>query len=163
MRARLIMRFLVGVRRLDRAAMTPLMDPDFGGPVLTADGSAPRREEMDEVRIPCQLEPDLADKLMLQPVGLASEQRTQFTVLRRDLARLGLMDGATGTCLLRARDRVTALYLKNGNVVRSYPDPPGLFVEEVVERGWGVNMRAPRADLLTLVCAERMQQPGRVA
>lgn len=163
MRARLIMRFLISVRQLDRDAQRLEQDLDFREPLPTPSGQ-PIRRELAGVLIPCQIEPDQNTRIDPGSGGLALEQRMTFNVLRRDLLRLGLIDeGLSGTALLGLDDRVEALFTKRNDLIQEFPDPPGMYITRVVPRGFGISIRSPKADLISLVCEERKLMPRRVA
>ncbi len=69
-----------------------------------------------------------------------------------DLEDAGLVD-ADGKPAIRKGDRVEAIEDLDGNTVFSYPDPPGLYVEEAVTRGFGLNYAGtPKPNLGYMRC-----------
>lgn len=150
MRGRLIFAFWA---ELVRASGESAMDPDFKEPCALP------RHELPPVRVPCQVEPKTADELHLGPTGDSPKTEISLVFHFRDLDRLGLVDPATGTALIRPNDRLVAIWDAEGRCVESFPHPPGTFVVQAQPRGFGLGRRC---NLLLVHCVARALSPGRV-
>lgn len=171
MRGRLIQRFQAAIRRIDTAGMAAT-DPDGTGPATggydpilrepihvdtDADGiGEPARLEQDEVRVPCQVDPEGDEALRSLGEGLAPRQSIDLVFHFRDLERLGLVSPA-GKAMIAAGDRLAAIYDLSGNLVEQFPDPPGLFVTRTKTSGYGLSRRAPTRNLLLVRFEDRAQ------
>ena len=176
MRGRLIQRFMAEVLRLDRDS-TSTTDPDGTGPLdggydtdfrepvfVDDDGDGlgeSSRQEMDAVRIPCQIEPRAEDggSAVGEASTLASEMKLVFHF--RDLERLGLV-GTDGRPLIGIGDRLAGIYQRNGTMVQEFVDPSGMFVTRLRTTGWGMNRSRPTRNLLLVDFDERKQGAARI-
>lgn len=150
-RGRLIFPFIVELAQLDTAAtaadpdgageLTSGYDDDFRTPLkVLADpsdqvGVSTRQESIVQVR--AQIEPDQFERLNALLSGDSPRARFAIVCHFRDLERDGLVDATTGAALLRKRDRITRILTTKGALVRTIPNPPGLFCVEVQDRGFG--------------------------
>lgn len=170
MRGHLIFTFVAELHRLDTRAMAsvdpdgagPLLggfDPDFQEPVLIDaddDGVAePFRREHPPIRVPCQVEPEALEAVRMTLAGNAPRSSLDLVFHFRDLERLGLVDAATGTTLIRPNDRLGALYTRDGLLVETVRTPPGLYVTEARPSGYGLDRRRPRRNLLIVSLQDR--------
>jgi len=177
MRGRLLQRFLAGIRRLDAGAIRAV-DPDGAGPLVAGyddDFREPNledpdedgvgevaRREVDEIQIPCQVESDAFEALRLYAAGHSPRMSVDLTTHMRDLERLGLV-GDDGEILIRAGDRLGAIYNRAGAVVQAVRNPPGLFVSEAAPAGFGLGGLVPTRNLVVITFADRRQAAGSVA
>lgn len=170
MRGHLIFEFFAELYRLDTLAMAtvdpdgagPLTggyDPDFKEPVLVdedGDGVAePLRLEHPPIRVPCQVEPDALEDLRMTTSGNTPRSSLKLVCHFRDLERLGLVDAASGSALIRPGDRLGALYTRDGVHVETVRNPPGLYVTEARPSGYGLHRRRPRRNLLLVSLEDR--------
>ncbi len=176
MRGRLIFKFQAQIYRLD-AAQISQTDPDGPGPLHSGydsdfrepalvdsddDGvGEPVRLEHRPIRIPCQVEPEVADELRMLPAGNAPNRTLELVLHFRDLERLGLVDTDTGVPLIQAGDRLGALHDRRGELVQAFREPPGLFVTETQSTGFGLNRARPRRNLLMVTFEDRQQATRR--
>ena len=155
----------VVLHRLDVAA-TRAVDPpgppaagyddDFREPVRYDSGGLRQtsRRELAAVRVPCQIETAKFEELRQMFTGDAPSSNMVVVLHRRDLARLGLIDAATGRPTIRTNDRVSALERKTGGVARTLGDE-GLFVFEVRPASFGFGPDGYDLELLYLNDRER--------
>lgn len=147
-RGRLVWPFLAEIKQLDTAATeagppTPGYDGDFREPVRVPDssprGSHSARVEKVSVFVPCQV--DSPQENQQQQSSGGDVPSAQFVLVFHfvDLARLGLVDGSTGEAAFRVNDRLVAVTRMNGDKVREFPDPPGMYATQVKESGWGLH------------------------
>jgi hypothetical protein len=159
-RGRLIFPFLSEIHRVDPRALArdPGLDGDFKEPALVDrdDDGVPDRAppEHPPVRVPCQVEPKSDEALRMFASGNAPRMHVELVFHFEDLERLGLVD-ENGEALIRAGDRLGALFTTRGELVWRVPRPPGLFVTEVSPLGFGLPHRAPRRNLLLVVFEDR--------
>jgi len=157
-RGRLIQRFVAVLRRLDAAATAAVagggFDALFGEIAPVDDGTqvgAPSRRELAALRVACQLDRDPDMGRAVQTRG-GAEQRVDLvlTLHRRDLEVAGLLDAA-GAPLIYAGDRLEQIETLRGALVRAYPAPPGMYVHDVEEAGYGLAAFAvPTVNLFTV-------------
>ena len=132
-RGRLIHPFLVAMYRLDLAAMAAegKLDEDY----REVKGD---RMEMDPLLIPAQIEPDSFQRQMRKELGDVKAGVFGLTFHFADLEEMGLVDAATGIAQIRPNDRMGAIYKMDGVLVQTFPDPPGMYVEEATPSGFGL-------------------------
>ena len=141
MRGRLINPFDIEICRLDTVAIAaaPGFDPIWREPTLvsTADGKgASGRKEMTSILVPGQFTTD-SDFLALQMAANGNLGRIDFKIIFHfsDLEDLGLIEASTGLALIRAGDRMSAVYADDGlTLVQAIPNPPGVFVKQADPR-----------------------------
>ena len=150
MRGRLICPFWAEIARVSGESE---MDPDFKEP------RALPRHELPSIRVPCQVEPKIAEELNMGAAGDSPKTEIGLVFHFRDLDRLGLVDEKTGTALIRPNDRLAAIWDAEGRCVESFPHPPGTFVVQAQPRGFGLGRRC---NLLLVHCVARSLSPGRV-
>lgn len=171
MRGRLIFPFLVELAPLDTAA-TESTDPDGGGPLTSgydelfrapvkvlADGDdqtgVKARIESALIQLPAQIEPDQMNQLSMLLSGESPESNSFRVVFHyNDLEDQGLLH-PDGTPTIKKRDRLTRILNMDGDLVETIANPPGLFVEQVMSRGWGLGGSSPTRNLLFVDFAER--------
>ena len=147
-RGRLIYPFVAEIHRLAGGPM----DPDF----READLSDPNgdglddsdRVELSPIRVPCQVEPESFEAINMMASGNSPRTRVALVFHFRDLARLGLIDPATGNALLRSGDRLQSLYGTTGSLVQTFRNPLGLFVREARPIGFGLGIGSSTRNLL---------------
>lgn len=171
MRGRLIFPFLIELAPLDTAA-TESTDPDGAGPLTSGYDALFRapvkvladsddqvgvkaRVEGALIQLPAQIEPDQMEQLAMLLSG-ESPESNRFRVVchYNDLEDQGLVN-ADGTPAVRKRDRLTRILDLDGNLVETIPNPPGLYVEQVMSRGWGLGGAVPTRNLLFIDFADR--------
>lgn len=151
MRVPLIRPVVAVVRRLDIDATwdvnppgTPTKgyNPILREPILydhpTTGARTSPRVEGAEIRIPCQLEVQTFERLRMTFDGNAPV--TEFVVVmhRIHLDPLGLIDAATGRCVLKARDRIVRIEASpvSTRVVQTFKKE--LYIYEVRPRSHGM-------------------------
>jgi len=138
---------LVEIARLDPDQMVslglynytlrePVVDNANDGEQERDDG---RREMETHVILPAQIETGRRYYLSMSGMGGTPESDMYIVLNRLDVETYTpeLIDGATGDCLLKPRDRLVCVRDESGNVVQSWPNPPGMFVDSVVPSGFG--------------------------
>lgn len=173
MRGRLIFPFLVELAPLDTAA-TESTDPDGAGPLtggydvlfrepvkVRADSDdqfgVKARVEGASIQLPAQIEPDQFELLQMMLSG-ESPASGRFSVVLHfsDLEDAGLVN-ADGTPAIKKRDRLTRILSIAGDLVEAIAYPPGLYVEQVLSRGWGLGGAVPTRNLCFVDFAGRSQ------
>lgn len=163
MRGHLIFRFKVGICRLDTRATaavvgggydTIMREPKKVAVAGRQVGVSSRREKT-EVILPCQVKHAKKKDLNMAPGGHADRTTTVFVLHFRDLEAAGLVSG--GDVQIGVGDRINALYDLAGNVIESYANPPGLFVEQARPISYGLFRVAPRRNLLELTTSDRVR------
>lgn len=171
MRGRLIFPFLIELAPLDTAA-TESTDPDGAGPLTTGYDALFRapvkvladagdqvgvraRVEGTLIQIPAQIEPDQFEQMNMMLSG-ESPTSNRFRVVchYNDLEDQGLVN-VDGTPTIKKRDRLVRILDLDGGLVETIPDSPGLYVEQVMSRGWGLGGSAPTRNLLFIDFADR--------
>jgi hypothetical protein len=148
-RGRLIFPITAEIARLDLASTAA--DPDGAGPLTSGFdedyreavnlpsidrlGTSARREVL--VTVPAQAEPDSFDRLQMFATGDSSGGEFVLVLHFQDLEDLGLVDPVTGQAVIKVGDRLKALYRPTGELIQSFPDPPGLFVRDATPIGIG--------------------------
>lgn len=166
-RGRLIFPFLLEIARLDTVATEA--DPDAAGPlesgydevfrepVLVPSGGSQtgtlnRVETIIEVR--GQFEPGEVENLNALISGNSPVGQLVAYLHFKELEDRGLLD-PNGQASFKTDDRLVSIKELNGDLVQQIPDPPGLYVQEVSPRGWGLGPR-PKRNLLRLVFEPRL-------
>jgi len=86
------------------------------------------REEMLEIKVPCQVEVQSFERLRTNFGGETPDSNVVFVLHHRDLTRLGLLD-SSGKCILKKMDRIVRVEKKlTTQVVMSWDSP--LYVLE---------------------------------
>lgn len=168
MRGRLINPFVAEIARLDTSStdddpdgtgtLTSGYDDDFREPVRYSDGSAAgvdARQEHPHIYVPCQVEPDVFDRLTMLLSGDAPNTLIRLVFHFVDLEQLGLVDSTTGQALIRKNDRLVAIRECTGALVQTVPDPPGLYATEPQPRGFGLS--GGKRNLLLVTFEDREQ------
>ena len=170
MRGSLIFAFLAELHRIDTQA-TAAVDPDGAGPLssgydpdfkepLLVDpndeglGASTRREH-PPVQLPCQVEPDVFEALVMAASGNSPRSQVKLVFHFRDLERLGLVDLASGEARVRVGDRLGALLDRGGALVQRIRAPPGLYVTEARPIGFGLFRPRPQRNLLLVTFEPR--------
>lgn len=154
----LIFPFYVAYRPLDLDATdTAGYDHVFREPEVVDDGSqlgVDARTESAEVRVPAQIEEKTFEQLNFLQTG--DSPKSTFVLVHHfnDLTTLGLVD-SDGMATIKKGDRVVAIYEKySGDKVFDAPDPPGLFVTEVLPKSFGLGHKR---NLLLVTLGDREQ------
>ena len=170
MRGRLIFPFLAELHKLDTRTSAeadpdgagPLQggyDSDFKEPVAVdgdGDGIGERiRREHPPVLVPCQVEPDVFERLRMLPSGNAPRSSIDLVFHFKDLERLGLVDPETGDALVRPGDRLAAIRDAADELVQAVRTPPGLYVTEARLAGFGLGRSKPSRNLLIVSFTDR--------
>jgi hypothetical protein len=132
-------------------ALTTGIDPDYRAPALlpSADRTGKvNRLEGTAITIPAQVDPESLERLQMMPTGDQNGGTVFFTVKFADLEESGLLDSKGNPKLRRAR---IGSIKKDDEVVYAFPDPPGMFVDQVVP-STGFN---GRPNTLTIRCSTR--------
>ena len=166
MKVNLVRPLIAEIAQLDTVATASLdppgpavsgYDPDFKEPVLSGPAvhgmGVDQRQEKAPIQVPAQVEFGPFEKLRQAYSGNLPDSRVVLVLDFDDLSRLNLIDPGTNETLLRANDRVVSISNGNGQVIESFPNPPGLFVTEL-RPGYGLD--ADR-NILLAFCNEREQ------
>ncbi len=169
---RLIYPFLIELAPLDTLAtqadpdgagpLTSGYDDDFREPVMVSQGVADQtgtsaRVEGTPIQVKAQIVPDQFEQLQAMISGQSPESNAFRVILHyKDLAALGLVD-ASGKPTINKSDRLTRILDLKGNLVETIPDPPGLYVHQIMSRGWGLGGSNPSRNLLFVDFQERAQ------
>jgi len=158
---------LADLRRLDTTetnadpdgagALTSGYDRDFREPIRVPDGSqigAPARKERVSILVPCQVVAGEFEALRQLASGDDPSIRFTLAMHFRDLESMSLVD-PDGTASLHVGTRLAAICSLAGDVVQTIPDPPGAYLVEARPVGWGLDMRAPKRNLLYCVFTSR--------
>jgi hypothetical protein len=160
MRGRLIQRFVCVLYRLDPVATAAVVgggyDPEFGEAKRVNNSTqlgSPSRREQAALRLTCQLDRDPEwDSDILTRGGHMKEAAILIVLFLADLETAGLVDG-NGNPKIYAGDRVGAIEDLNGNLVQTFVNPPGMFVSETEQIGYGLAaFGVPRHNLFVLKC-----------
>lgn len=151
MRGRLINPFLATIAQLDTAATA--LDPDIDGPLTggydrhfrepvtvrddSERGRAVVRTEKPDVTFTVQIEPELIDQLQMMQSGQSPQQRLQLVAHFSSLEEAELID-ENGEAVLRKGDRLVALSDLDGNLIMRVLTPPGLYLTDIRNMGWGI-------------------------
>jgi hypothetical protein len=136
-------------------------DADYREPVVTPSGDGlgviNRRELM--VKVPAQVDGLNTDGDDLQRLQMLSSGDTKMNVMTLvfhfvDLERLGLVDLTSGRALLKEGDRLNALYRPTGQLIQTFPNPPGLFARDASPIGIGFD---GQRNLLRIIFQSRDQ------
>ena len=167
-RGRLIFPFIVELMQLDTEAtaadpdaagpLTSGFDEDFREPVkVAASGQqigVSARVESGPISVRAQIEPEQFERLAMMMSGDSPKSSFAIVCHYRDLENAGLVDATTGRPLIYKRDRLSRILTTSGVLVESIPNPPGLFIEQVQSRGFGLG---GARNLLLLTFASRDQ------
>lgn len=149
MRGRLINRMFATFGVLNQPAM--VYDSDYLAP---DDPSLPREET--QVTFPAQIEEASWFRGVFKPQGLEQDGEISVILHYSDLETLGWLDPVTGAPLVTIGARLISISRESGAVVRSYPDPPGLYVVQARDSSWGLAIDAnPTRNLLFLLLSPR--------
>lgn len=171
-RGKLIFPMIVELAQLDTAATAA--DPDAGGPLTSGYHSVfrePRvvstgpddqvgvstRQESSPIQIKAQIEPAQQEALEMMLSGDSPQSRMFIAAHYKDLEASGLVDVSTGRPLIHKGDRLHRVLQPNGTVIHTVPNPPGLFVVETQDRGYGPGQNR---NLLLIVFEARDQSTG---
>lgn len=168
-RGRLINPFIVRLYALDTALTTA--DPDAGGPLTSGYdpilreprklpqagqtiGTSARRETVMPL-LRAQVETVSLEKQRQMAQGNAPVADMVLVFHFRDLERAGLVDATTGKAKIQQGYRLDAILdPKTEALVRSFPNPPGLFAVRVEDEFGGLGRRR---NLLKVYFKDRAQ------
>lgn len=149
MRGRLINKFTASFGLLNASAM--LYDSDYMAPMVP---STTRAETI--VSLPAQIEEPSWFRAVFRTQGLEQDGDLVVILHYADLETGGLIDTATGAPLIHIGARLISISRSNGELVRSFPDPPGMYVIQARDSSWGLSVDAnPTRNLLFLLLAPR--------
>lgn len=151
MKVRLVRPLVAEIAQLDTVATSVVdppgppsfgYDPDFKEPVVAASDpeglGTSQRQEKAPVRVPAQIEFGPFDRLRQSFSGNLPDSRVVLVMDFEDLDRLGLIDPGGNETLLRPNDRVVRILNGGGDVIESFPNPPGMFITEL-RPGYGLD------------------------
>lgn len=169
-RGRLIFPFQAELHQLD--TYQTAQDPDGAGPLESGYDEDFRetiniptagkqvgpdaRVEKDPILVLCQVEPATSEDLQQLFSGAMLDTQIVLIFHFEELEKRGLV-GADGNPLIQIGDRLGAIYNTKGEVVQSFPLPPGAYVAERRPIGWGLNLGAPQRNLLAVRFEDREQ------
>jgi hypothetical protein len=167
-RGRLINRFVAVLRRLDAATTDAVVGGGFDdvlNEVIPVDdgtqlGSTSKRY-LPDLRVYAQLDRDPDFGRSVQTRGGGEKSRDVVLVLHRHhLEMEGLINDEGGAMIYKG-DRVVQFEDINGNVIRTFPEPPGLYVNDVEDAGYGLAaFSVPQINLIYVTChPDRQGQP----
>jgi hypothetical protein len=148
MRGRLINKMSATFALLDAAST--VYDEDFMAPDPLGLG---RQETL--VTLPCQVEEASWFRSQFKPQGV--EQSGEITLILHyaDMELLGQIDG-NGAPYINVNTRLVSIARATGVVVRTYPNPPGMYVFEARDSSWGLSIdNDPTRNLWFLLLAPR--------
>lgn len=160
MRGRLIQPFIAVIRRLDALETSEVVgggyDDEFNEAIIIDDDTylgASSRREMDELRIPVQIDRQTWDAVRLTPAGQQPEADVLLIMHWPDLVNAGLID-TDGRALLQPGDRISSIETIAGDLVEEFPNPPGFFVSNIERAGYGLAaFGTPEPNLLFVSCS----------
>ncbi len=166
-RGRLIYPFVAEIAPLDTAA-TEAIDPpgpvssgfdeDFRTVVKVSVGNeqvgTSQRQEGALIQIEAQIDAEEFERLEMMLSGDSPNSRFRLILHFKELERLGFVD-ADGRATFKKGDRLHRILDKKGNLVQTIPNPPGLYVQQAMPRGWGLGGSNPKRNLLFLDFQER--------
>jgi len=133
--------FIAVFKGLDTAsiAASPGYDDIAFEPKLELSGADDRirtiaRKEI-EYRIRVQVDSRSSDRLEQMRGGKQRNIIYELTAYRNNLIDAGYID-ANGDPVIRTRARLEKIEDLDGNTVQTFPNPPGLYVFEVITDGW---------------------------
>lgn len=148
-RGRLIQKFVAVIRRLDAASIRTAGDYDDDFRVTVPGG----RQELDAVRVPCQLDRRTWGRDEMTPSGHEIHADIIVTLHWPDMERLSLID-SDGKPMIAKGDRIEAIETRAGATEVAFEDPPGMFIVHQERAGHGLAaFGTPRTNLLILYCA----------
>jgi len=169
-RGRLIFPFVAELHQLDTYATA--QDPDGAGPLesgydvdfretvnVPVEGQQvgdDARVEKAPIQLLCQVEPTESETLNQLFSGAVLSTTTVLIFHFTELEKRGLVD-SDGNPLIQIGDRLGALYNTRGQVVQSFPNPPGVYVTERRPIGFGLHSEAPQRNLLAVRFDDREQ------
>ena len=132
-------------------------DDVYGAPTPTADGTQEGKEsrrELAPVTIECQLDLSRWGPKKLTAGGEEEKADGIFTLKKDDIVSVGLM-GNNGWPLLHIGDRIDRILDLKGNVAIDFPNPPGMWVQEVEPAGPGLAyFDTPEVNLFYIHCSK---------
>lgn len=104
-----------------------------------------------EYNVRCQVDVTQAsDRLRQTQQGKSKVSRYEITVDRRSLVAQDLID-ANGESKIRTGAKLDRILDRSGALVLAFPDPPGLYVEEIIYDAW----MDPMFAVVVYVCTPR--------
>jgi len=116
----------------------------------TQRGTSGRREHAT-VTVRCQVDRSRWGEQRMTAAGVYVVAELVLTLDMRELERRGLIS-ATGAPRFSRGDRLEGIRTKRGAIFETFPDPPGVQVENVERAGHGLSLRNPRPNLVYLHC-----------
>lgn len=136
-RGRLIVPFKVDLARLD-TQLTAYDDTFQTSRVRVIAGQrVETRAEQTLLTVPCQIEPADDETQTQTPGGNAPTSTITLVFHFATLEKMHLLD-ANGEPTIRVNTRLAALRRKNGTLIRTYAETPGLFATKVQSDGYGL-------------------------
>lgn len=101
--------------------------------------------------VQCQVDvTQFSDRLRQSAQGKSRDSKYEITVQRRTLQNLSLID-PNGESMIRTGAQLDRILDRSGSLVLAFPNPPGLFVEEIIYDSWV----DPTFALAVFVCTPR--------
>jgi len=161
MRGRLIQIFYAEIMRLDSSAIDSNNEyDDVFRQIIPTDSNGdgigtPVRREMAAIKIPCQIDQGIMDQIQKNELGINLNADIELTFHYEDLENLDLLDPNTNRALIDVGDRLNSIYDINDNLVWQIKTPPGLYITEAKDEGFGIFMVQPTRNLLTVRLGEK--------
>jgi len=107
-------------------------DPDYREPIGD-------RAEIDYT-IPCQVEPGTWYRKQFGYSGLEQDGETALILHFKHLEQLGLVN-SNGSPIITIESRLKTISRQDGTLVREYVNPPGMYVVDVRDESFGLQVR----------------------
>lgn len=155
MRGRLIQKFIAILERLDPVATSAVVgggyDNVFDEPIPVDDGTQVGSSSiryMASIRLPVQLDRQTWGKDDMARGGHKIQADILFIFHWPDLVNAGLID-SSGEPMIQKGDRIAQIETLNGDIERTWADPPGMFVKDLERAGHGLAaFGTPQTNLL---------------
>lgn len=115
---------------------------------------ASARKEGTAIQIKAQIEPEQFERMQAMLSGDSPDSFFRVIMHYKDLRQQGLVDGQ-GRPTIKKNDRLIRILDLKGNLVETFPNPPGMYVRQVMSRGWGLGGSNPSRNLLFVDFEER--------
>ena len=143
MRGHLIQPFVAHVFRLDTTATVVagvddrFRKPKLARPLGPDQPAQTTRRELAVLELQCQVEVGERGRRQQGPSGNVPDDRLVLVFHMRELEEKGLVD-SSGSPKINVGDRLGAIYKTDGTMVKTYPNPPGLYATKVSDEAFGL-------------------------
>lgn len=153
MRGRLLNPFTITLAQINTAAMT--FNDKLREPVISYNAQGQRDNGRRETTITFQAQVETNTYETQRQTDLGNAPATTIVLIAHFglLEVAGLVD-AQGRAKIRVNDRLVQITAPNGTVETQFPNPPGVYVQEVTPIGYGFG---GRKNLLMIRAGDRPQ------